>query len=569
MLARSQTKPVNGWASSGMTLLEADMMAPTAASSTSNVGVEPLLSPSHHRTTDSETHDVGRNKSATAASFLRPGQPWDVPRTFFQAVEEKYLRPGDRQQDEIIYVSGKQAEEVGFEKFARRQAQLRGIYVLVLEGMRIQHRCSEAEADRIAKVCGHVTDLDLSANLFETFHELAHLCKSFPKLRTLTLDGNRFLMSDEGATLPSVRSLGLSNTLMTCSEISELSTRHFVNLSTLVIKENALSDIRSMSIPDSVETLDLTGNQLGCLNHTWLTAGAPSLRTVLLKHNRVSSVLAQDAITHDVDIEDLDLSHNSIDGWAFFNALLRWAPKLKHLRVTGNPLYQDLKTADGKDLATEDGYMLTIARLPALQTLNYSTITDKERLNAETYYLGQIAGELARHPVEQEAEVLSAHPRYVALCEEYGAPTISRQHQGSDAVDPDSLAYRLARIHFVCPSESRRWQEEIPKSFNIYAILGLAGERLGVSPLRLRLVWQTGERDPRAVDHGAGAPEPWDSSDEEDADDGGDAGGEAPGLNGAGWTEREVDLVAGTSVLGSYVEGQEATIRVEVVDAMP
>nr|POE54888.1 tubulin-specific chaperone e [Quercus suber] len=514
-----------------------------------------------HPTTNSETYDAGRNKNVTPASFLRPGQPWDVPRTFFQALEEKYLHKTDRQQDEIIYVSGKQVEEIGFEKFAKRQAQLRGIHVLVLDGMRIRHQCSKAEADRISAVCAHITDLDLTFNLFESFREIAHLCKSFPKLRSLTLDGNRFETDGDDATFPSVRSLGLSMTFMSYFEISHLLTQHFMSLTSLVAKENALVDVRQMAIPESVQTFDLSGNKFTCLEHTWPKAGAQRLRTVLLKHNNINTVFSQSFTPYNVAVEDLDLSYNSIGDWTFFNSLVIWAPNLKHLRVTGNPLYQDLKSVDGKQLTTDDAYMLTIARLPTLETVNYSTITDKERLNAETYYLGQIAAEIASGPIDQEGEVLSRHPRYAALCDEYGTPTISRQRNRADAIDPDTLAYRLANITFVHSSETRSWREEIPKSFNIYTILGLIGKRLGVSPLRLRLVWQTGERDPPSVQTDDASPEVWDSSDDEELSGG-------LGLAGASWTEREVELVAGTRALGTYIEGPEATIRVEVRNAI-
>ena len=102
------------------------------------------------------------------------------------------------------------------------------------------------------------------------------------------------------------------------------------------------------------------------------------------------------------------------------------APRASHRNnaaVTAEPAFVERYGA----ALRADGYTLTLARLPQLRTLNHSTITDKERLNAETYYLGQIARELAQTPAAQRAQVLAAHPRWPALCEEYGEPAVAAQ----------------------------------------------------------------------------------------------------------------------------------------------
>lgn len=470
-------------------------------------------------------------------------------------METKYLHNADRQDDAIIYVSGKQAEEVGFEKFARRQAQLRGIHVLVLDRMRIRHLLGEDDLTKISSVCSHITDLDLSCNLFETFGEIATLCRCLPKLRSLTLDGNRFSIGGDAAVLSSVQSLSLSDTLLTWPEMTDLMRQHFAALHTVVATKNALSDVRSESLPGHVHTLDLSGNDFVYLDQIWPRHGTGSLRTVLLKQNRIGKVFSQFPTGQSTLVEDLDLSRNTIDDWQFFNSLVVWAPHLKHLRVTGNHLYANLQSAESKSLTTEDGYMLTIARLPTLETLNYSKITEKERLNAETYYLNQIAAEVSRRPSEEESGLLSKHPRYQALCEEYGEPSISRKHDGTNTLDPNTLAYRLTTVHFILQAENRSWTEEIPRSFSIYAVLGLVAARLHVRPLKLRLVWQTGERDPGRRELDEEGPQEWDSDAEE----------EPHAERGESWTERELELVAGTRLLGTYVEGREATVRIEMV----
>ena len=104
-----------------------------------------------------------------------------------------------------------------------------------------------------------------------------------------------------------------------------------------------------------------------------------------------------------------------------------------------------------------------------LEYLNYSKITDKEKLNAETYYLGQIAIELSSAPAGGEAAVLAQHPRYKELCEEYGEPSIWR-NADKDEHDSNSLAARLVNVTFNLADDlfpdrqPRSWKKEIPKS---------------------------------------------------------------------------------------------------------
>ena len=469
---------------------------------------------------------------------------------------------------EIVYISGKQAEEIGFEKFSRRQAKLQGIRVLVLDRMRIQHRFPDGHNDRgreIRELCAEITDLDLSGNLFESFGEIAGLCRLLPKLRVLTLDGNRFA-TDEGKDVPilqTVKSLSLSRTLLQPAEVSRI-VSCFPSLETLSLAYDEYSDPIRLELPKTLRTLNLSDNHFTSLSQLGhLGISCPNLHTLILKRNRISTIRTNTGTDFSLPIQELDLSYNAIDTWTFFVDMPTPAfPELNHLRVTGNPLYKNLTSADDKPLTAEDGYMLTMARLRQLEYLNYARITEKERLNAETYYLGQIAIELSRPSESKVAEVIAHHLRYRELCDEYGEPTIQRKPK-VDELDPNSLAARLVGITFTLAANGfsdaneRSWIEEVPKSFNVYSVFGLVGKRLGVMPLDLRLVSETSERDPMARDSGYSGPEWWDSSDDE---------AEGEKREGEGWVKREVELVAGTRALGTYVDGRDASVRVEMRD---
>jgi hypothetical protein len=432
--------------------------------------------------------------------------------------------------------------------------------------MCIRHGESDQEADQsVSSLCANITSLDIGGNLFESWDEILRVCRLFPRLNSLTLDGNRLHdLESLGPDLlfPNIKYLGLRDTLLEADEIATI-TKAFMSLQTLILANNELETWNSTSdtsnLPPTIHSLDLTGNQITTFTSLAPLLTLPNLHTLLLKANKIGSSPPQTTAqtTLSQTLLTLDLRSNEIATWTLPSSLPSAFPSLQNLLIASNPLYASLKSADNKPLTPSDGYTLTLARLPQLQTLNHSTVTDKERLNAETYYLSQIARELALTPSHRRKEVLAAHLRWNALCEEYGEPAAAAP-RGEGDVDPASLGARFVGLTFYLGASAREalrvlskrqdadldeeWREDIPRSGSVYSLLGRVGKRLGVLPLRLRLVWESGERDPvRSGGEGVGgdAPEWWDSSDEED----GSGEGE--------WVAREVDLVAGTRMVGS------------------
>ncbi|KAF7185250.1 Tubulin-specific chaperone E [Pseudocercospora fuligena] len=516
----------------------------------------------HNGTHEGKQYFKCRSSSSTAASFLRPSQQWDQTRTFYQALREKYMPEDAGTGGDIVYFSTKQAEEVGFEKFAKRQAALQGIKTIVLDHMCISCKALDSERDLIAETCKEIMDLDVGSNLFESLDEILSLLLLMPKLRSVVFDGNRLTVGEtDHASLDRITTLSLSHNLLSWSEIASV-TKTFPGTTKLAAAGNELASIGPDALPTSIQELDLSENAFLTLSDLAHLVSLPHLRTLTLKHNSIGLMKydsgAGSLSTISNSVEDVDLAHNAIATWPLFNSLPIALPALRHLRVTGNPLYKDLHSAERKLLTAEDGYMLTMARLPQLETLNFSKITEKERLNADNYYLREIAAEVSLASEKQTAEILARHPRWTALCEEYGEPTISRAPK-PDEVDPRSLAARLVTITFFLHDEDllsgsvRSWVKEVPKSFNVYTLLGMVGKKLGISPLKLRLVSETGEKDPVGRNTGDGSVEWWDS-DEDEA---------VVMTDGADLVSREVELVAGTRALGTYIEGREARVRVE------
>jgi hypothetical protein len=138
----------------------------------------------------------GRSSHPTAGSFLRPSATWNKPRTFLEALKTKYAatKAGENASDQtIIRISGKEAEEVGFEKIARQQGQLQNLRIVVLDDLLVkayddQNTTLDDNLNQILEICPNITDLDLGRNLFETLYEISDICDRLPKLKFLRLE---------------------------------------------------------------------------------------------------------------------------------------------------------------------------------------------------------------------------------------------------------------------------------------------------------------------------------------------------------------------------------------------
>lgn len=183
------------------------------------------------------------------------------------------------------------------------------------------------------------------------------------------------------------------------------------------------------------------------------------------------------------------------------------------------------------------------------KTLNHSPISDKERLNAESYYLSLIVKEVQFAPEELGKQILASHPRYKWLCEEYGEPDIKRN---KNAVNPNSLAARLLRLKCYLASDKTAVHElEIPMSCTAYTVLGVVGKQFGLVPMDCRLIWETGDWVSARTTMADVEDEDWDSEDSE-------------AETATGKVMREVEITPGTRSIGTWIDGMEATVRVEL-----
>ncbi|KAH3960362.1 hypothetical protein HBI25_223180 [Parastagonospora nodorum] len=518
--------------------------------------------------------------SPTSASFIRPTRTPDPTLSFTQALKSKYASDPPSNSDaftdpdvQIVFnhqpslksapikFSGKVAEEIGFDKIRAQLAQLSELRIVILDGLGM---CRPGVRGRgwvegrgkgdVGGQCPKAVELDLSRNCFEEWKEVASICEELERVRNLRVDGNRF--RDTSVTqeeremylkaFANINTLRLEENLLPWEDVARI-THLFPTLSVFGASSNLYTNLSAHTLNPTVTDLTLEDNLIHSLSAISSLTSLPNLKRLILKSNKISDV-GSPMPTFPPSVAEVDLSFNEISTWNFIEMLAHVFPGLTSLRVSRNPLYENLKAPDGRALTADDGYMLTLARLGNLKTLNHSPINPKERLNAESYYLSMIAKEVQFAPDGMREAILKTHPRYAWLCEEYGEPDVQSK---KDAVNPNSLAARLLKIHFYLASDkSRKYDAEIPMNCTAYTVLGMVGKHFDIMPYDCKLVWETGDWMLAKSNVAAYEDNDWDSDDSEDEDK-------------AERVMREVEIVPGTRSIATWIDGSEATVRVE------
>ncbi|KAL4867771.1 hypothetical protein BDV12DRAFT_112340 [Aspergillus spectabilis] len=534
----------------------------------------------------------------TAGSFVRPSRPADDPLSFLDALREKYASDfsqaravaGAGELEKPIQFNGKIAEEVGFDKIRKQLAELEELRIVLLDGLRVagvlaqeasREQIEEARGE-IERTCPKIVELDLGRNLLTSWRTIADICGPLRRLKVLRLSGSRFGPVEGGLIFDGIEELHLDDTLLPWDRISAVAAQ-FPSLTWLSASANQISVVAT-PLTNTITTLVLENNDIASLSSIRALASLPNLRHLSLRGNCIGTISnsssEDDTYQFSNSLQSLDFSRNKISSWSFINKLPQLFPGLRHLRVSGNPLYNQpvaplaITGMIEKPMTVDEAYMLTLSRISTLQVLNYSTISAKDRSNGELYYLSLIGKELSASPETSESDILAAHPRYTELCQIHGEPLITRATKtlGADAaINPRSVAARLVRIAFCLGQADTATPEtnpndkfkvkEIPRSYDTYQVKAIASRLFGLTPFECRLIWETDELDPVSKEN-MDFEDEWDSDDE-------DATGET-GLNvdeDAKFVKREIELVDTTKDIGFWFQPDlvEARVRVEVV----
>ncbi|KAL6908697.1 hypothetical protein GGI43DRAFT_393406 [Trichoderma evansii] len=528
------------------------------------------------------------SKSPTAASFVRPTRSADAPLSFLAALKQRYVvdAPGavqGKSKAEII-ISGKVAQEMGFDKLWRRQSRLSEMKMVVLDGQKVAMARSDDDmndeglAATIAETAPKIVEMDLSRNLFERFGHVVDICRDLKDLQKLCINGNRFLdiLTDDAlkgaeSVFGGVTELQLGETLMSWEGLCLVASK-CPSLVTLLVGSNQLSNlpvISHSSLPSTLTAINLEYNDFTSLSDIASLTTLKSLRHLLLKGNNISTITSSSDATDVIfppSVQHVDLSYNKVDSWEFIDKLTAVFPGMTGLRISHNPIYYTVD-AESNAQSSDESFMFTVARIAQLKILNFTQIIGTDRTNAETFYLSRIAKQLATVPEAAEDSIKVLHPRYKELCEAHGEPDVIRREE----INPNFLEARLITTEFRYEGASDEGKQtritRIPKSFDIYAVKGIVGKLYGLAPLKLRLIWETGEWDPVAGfdekdddEDGSGDEDEVMGETELEADKQA-AGGEHD--QAGRWVKREVELTDGPKQLGYCVDGLRVRIRVE------
>lgn len=170
----------------------------------------------------------------------------------------------------------------------------------------------------------------------------------------------------------------LSNSLLTRFQIAN-AVASFSALQELSASFNNLSIVDIKPQLHTITKITLEHNSFTFLSSLSALSTLPRLQSLYMGHNIIKAIKDPDSVDGSPDgfhfshsVSYVDLSYNAIEDWAFINLLQDIFPGLSGLRVSHNPLYEESR--HGKMMGLDESFMLTLARLPELKTLNFSSV---------------------------------------------------------------------------------------------------------------------------------------------------------------------------------------------------
>lgn len=264
------------------------------------------------------------------------------------------------------------------------------------------------DLDRLARMCSHVTELDLCNNRLDNWPSLLELLGRLPRLRWLNLSINPVLAAPEPLmqealpSLPQLTTLVLNQVPITWPLLASLLSAA-PSVSELYLCNNSSTlGQPDHSHPDggfpSIRQLYYNGNRLEPEDWSRLSIWFPQLE----KLNLIGSAIQvlPDGPELLTGLKSLNLSENNISEWSELEKLNAF-PGLGDLRV--------LDVALSKGRAKGEFRSEAVARLPHITQLNGTPISGEERTTAERAFLRSYSSLEATSPYsDRPSERLAA-----------------------------------------------------------------------------------------------------------------------------------------------------------------
>lgn len=323
---------------------------------------------------------------------------------------------------------------------------------------------------------------------------------------------------------------------------------HEISLSGNALNHFTLEGDPKSSRWPSVRVVMLEENNftdLACLK--LLTEIFPNLTSVSFRDNQIATIglgrdessgttTADKPLSRYTSITSLNLAYNNISDFAVLDSLPDHFPNLNTLQISNNSLYtvtsSTSSTSETKK-SSDANYYLSLARIPGLEILNYTTITPRDREEGELYYLSTINSELESllstpHDPQIQLDrrslatkLRTLHPRYDTLCSKYDRPNqiaLSLESQTTSQASttpqslsftdkysrypPGSIGHKLIKAHFYIPpaSASVFVNLVVPRTIPTTSLCAILQRtpplQTHLRPLQYKLIYESAELDP-------------------------------------------------------------------------
>jgi hypothetical protein len=366
--------------------------------------------------------------------------------SFLQALKAKYtsdatslVSESDAKQYSRRNLADIEVEAPNMEGVIRRSAQLHKLREVGLGGWRreadsdgtfteaedyadvaraFDNDAGEEPGD-IKKTCPNVRGLDLSRSLLPSWLEMSRIAVELPLLESLLLHFNRFAdLSPSSMPLPNafsrLRDLRIDGTLLKWQDVLRLADA-LPSLESLQMGSNGVSRLNgsgtlSTGRLNKLKVLNLEGNHLSDWNDVWPSMEAcPSLQRLILSSNKLTSISIVDRADQKHRVRHISLWDNAISSWSDVDALDASVGGLESLVTGGDSCVLT------REMPMQDVRLITIARLPHLQSFNNAPVLAVERREAELYYISIVEKESL-----SEENRSQLHPRWSHLCQIHG-----------------------------------------------------------------------------------------------------------------------------------------------------